>query len=339
MKATFRTTGGPHTGQQIQIFTGQVIRVGRTARSDYALPGDTYLSGAHFEIRCEDQECRVRDLGSSNGTFVNGAQITESVLQDGDEVAAGETTFLVQVTQMEEGDPAAVPPVPVTARPLGVPGPPQERTARMHAPGFTPKPKEPPAQLTSAQQRAHEILMDQTAPLYAVLDAARDAGLLQLVESSRLHSQPLFEKEPGNGPPAVHAPYLVELGQTRSSGERSEARAFLQTLLQLGWGNNSGVFLTSLSPLEELRPHFRQFLLAGTEDRRALELRFYDPRLLRAFLPVCEPEEVDVLFGPVLAYLMETEQANAMLVFSRGDEGLIADRLSLDKQSQAKAGV
>src|SRR5437660_963577 len=195
--ALFVATGSD-AGQQIPVGVGQTVRVGRTSRSDYAFPNDTYLSGIHFEIGCSESECAVRDLGSSNGTFLNGARIEQAsvAVKDGDKISAGEMTFLVQFSSVEQ--PLAAP-VPVVAPPAGAPVVSPERTARMFAPGFEP---EAPAQtaLAGDPKRALYILMYQTAPLFAVVDAARDPSLPQLLGSPALHSQPLFASGPVGGP-------------------------------------------------------------------------------------------------------------------------------------------
>jgi hypothetical protein len=321
---------GSNAGQQIPVSAGQPVRVGRTSRSDYAFPGDTYLSGVHFEIACNEGECAVRDLGSSNGTFVNGARIEQAAVKDGDQISAGEMTFLVQFSS---GEQALAYPVPVAAA-----GTPVERTARMFAPEFEP---EAPAQttLTGEQKRVRDILMYQTAPLFAVLDAARDPILPQLLGAPALRWQPLFASEPAGGP-AVHAPFLVELGQESSLSERTDAHAFLETLLLSGWGKSWGIFFTSLASLDDLAAHFRGFLLAQTQDERPFHLRLYDPRVLRAFLPTCEPAEIAAIFGPIVNYLIEADRPDTMLAISRGADGLITARVSLAEQPmQAGAGV
>jgi len=322
---------GSNAGQQIPVDAGQTVRIGRTTRSDYAFPNDSYLSGLHFEVNCNEAKCAVRDLGSSNGTFLNGARLGQDsvAVKDGDQISAGEMTFLVQFSS---GEQALAYPVPMAA------GTPVERTARMFAPGFEP---EAPAQttLTGEQKRVRDILMYQTAPLFAVLDAARDPILPQLLGAPALRWQPLFATEPAGGP-AVHAPFLVELGQESSLSERTDAHAFLETLLLSGWGKSWGIFFTSLASLEDLAAHFRGFLLAQTQGERPFHLRLYDPRVLRAFLPTCEPAEIAAIFGPIVNYLIEADRPDTMLAISRGADGLITARVSLTEQPmQAGAGV
>lgn len=323
---------GPYVGQQIPVGTGQTVRVGRTERSEYAFPNDTYLSSAHFEVSSNEGECRIRDLGSSNGTFVNGAKIDLVTVQEGDQVSAGETVFLVQAAA--EGQVAG----PVVAPPAGGPVVAAERTARMFAPGFEPKPKEQPAAPLSAERkRALHILTRQASPLFTVLDAACDGIVPDLLQSSGLRYQALFDGESA-GHIAPHMPALVELGQGGASGVGTEAQAFLEGLLRSGWGKGWGIFCTSGSPLEEVVEHFRSFLLVRTREQRPLYFRFYDARVLRAFLPVCELQERNAIFGPIASYLVESDRPDTMLAFSPGSDGLITARVSLTEPVQAQAG-
>jgi hypothetical protein len=316
---------GSNVGQQISIDAGQTVRIGRTSRSDYAFPNDSYLSGAHFEVNCNGADCAVRDLGSSNGTFVNGARIDQTAVgvKDGDQISAGEMTFLVQISAGE---------LQSTAQSLVASA---ERTARMHAAGFEPR---QPVQtvLAGERKRVHDILMYQTAPLFAVVDATRDSSLPQLVETSALRSQPLFEPA---GEATGHAPVLVELGQASSENERRGVHAFLEGFLLGGWGKSWGIFFTSIESLDAMAAHFRRFLLTHAGDERPLHLRLYDPSILRAFLPACEPKEIAAIFGPVVSYLIESDRPETMLAISRGADGLIITRVSLTEQPmQAGAG-
>jgi EAL domain-containing protein (putative c-di-GMP-specific phosphodiesterase class I) len=57
--------------------------VGRSKRADYII-STSEVSKQHAEIVCLDQQVRIRDLGSTNGTFVNGQRITDAPLATGD---------------------------------------------------------------------------------------------------------------------------------------------------------------------------------------------------------------------------------------------------------------
>jgi pSer/pThr/pTyr-binding forkhead associated (FHA) protein len=330
---------GPYAGQQIQVGAGQVVRIGRTDRSNYALANDTYLSGAHFEIGCDERECRIRDLGSSNGTFVNGAKIVEqAVVQEGDQIAAGETIFLVQAAREERPGVSPAPlVVPTGVAPAAVAPVAAEKTARMYAVGFEPPPREEPAPLSAERKRVEQVLTHQAAPLYAVLDLARDPGVLSLLQSSShpspLRYQPLFEGEIADRL-ATHAPVLVDLGHGAG------AQTFLEAALRNGWGQSWGIWLTSASPFEDVLAHLRGFLFIRTQDQQPLYFRLYDPRVLRAFLPACEPQELSAVFGPVVSYLAESDRPDGLLAFSRGSTGLITTQISLAEQPiKAQAAV
>jgi pSer/pThr/pTyr-binding forkhead associated (FHA) protein len=331
MSVTLLVIQGPYVGRQIQVDAGQVFRVGRTDRSEHAFPDDTYLSGTHLEVGCNEQGCWIRDLGSSNGTFINGAKIEQAAVQEGDQIAAGETVFLVQAAGEEQ---VAVAPAPEVAPIEAAQLPSVERTARMYAPGLEPKPQEQPAPLTDERKRALHILTHHGAPLFAVIDAAREGVAGELLQPSRLRYQQLFEGQATDAS-AAHIPVLVELGQASSAGAGTDMQTFLETLLRSGWGKSWGIFCTSQSGFEILLGHFRSFLL--------LRIRFYDPRVLRAFLPTCEPEELRAIFGPVASYVVESERPDMMLAFSPGADGLITAQVSLAEpavlvQAQGHAG-
>lgn len=73
--------------------------IGRTEGADIRIAAPD-VSRRHCEIRVdEDEEAAfLRDLGSSNGTFVNGDQIVECELSPGDLVSVGPAVFVVRMT-------------------------------------------------------------------------------------------------------------------------------------------------------------------------------------------------------------------------------------------------
>src|SRR5580698_1687534 len=98
MLVILEAVSGPIAGRRIEISAGTILRIGRTAKSDYALSEDSYLSGQHFAIENDGNEARARDLGSSNGSFVNGERVvSENVLREGDSLTAGGSTFTIHI--------------------------------------------------------------------------------------------------------------------------------------------------------------------------------------------------------------------------------------------------
>lgn len=85
------------------------------------------------------------------------------------------------------------------------------------------------------------------------------------------------------------APYLVQLA----------ARSPLTELrIREHWGQAGGCFSVGAQRLQSHSGHLRRFLLVKDAQGQDMYFRFYDPRVLRVFLPTCTPEELSDFFGP-----------------------------------------
>jgi diguanylate cyclase (GGDEF)-like protein len=84
----FIQISGRETGQMYKLAI-QTVKIGRDPSCAIILD-DPHVSRNHAEIECKSkQEIYIRDLGSTNGVFVNGKKIIEHVLMDGDKVLIG----------------------------------------------------------------------------------------------------------------------------------------------------------------------------------------------------------------------------------------------------------
>jgi pSer/pThr/pTyr-binding forkhead associated (FHA) protein len=82
------------TFQDGEIFTldSHTLTIGRAANNDVSMPDDEYASGRHARFEPRRDGIWVEDIGSTNGTFVNGIRLTrERKLTPGDVVRVGET--------------------------------------------------------------------------------------------------------------------------------------------------------------------------------------------------------------------------------------------------------
>jgi hypothetical protein len=70
--------------------------LGRGAGCDILLAGDDSVSRRHAEIAVRAGECRVRDLGSYNGTLLNGSPVARARVKRGDVLTLGETEIRVR---------------------------------------------------------------------------------------------------------------------------------------------------------------------------------------------------------------------------------------------------
>jgi pSer/pThr/pTyr-binding forkhead associated (FHA) protein len=99
------------TGDQtIDLTVGESVIVGRAVTSDFPIYDPT-VSRQHAEVVLDDEGVRVKDFGSSNGTFVNGAQVTETSVVDGDMVTFGRIAFKVVEVTPPDAKPAAPEPM------------------------------------------------------------------------------------------------------------------------------------------------------------------------------------------------------------------------------------
>ena len=132
---------------------------------------------------------------------------------------------------------------------------------------------------------------------YALIDGASCEDLLDRLDEFSPRHYCLYA---GEIEPDVEevAPYLVEL---------LPEHPFTDWLLAEGPGKHWGIFARGPDGLRAMRKHFRTFLLVKSPEGKNWYFRYYDPRVLRMYLPTCNAREIAHLFGPVSSYLTETE--------------------------------
>ncbi len=79
---------GKEEGRVIDLRAGSIV-LGRSSECDVTLL-DIQVSRRHLEVTTRNGVVSIRDLGSGNGTFLNEDQVTETELNDGDEIALGD---------------------------------------------------------------------------------------------------------------------------------------------------------------------------------------------------------------------------------------------------------
>jgi serine/threonine-protein kinase len=102
MRITLTVTAGPHKGQVFTFAGHDTFLVGRSKRAHFRLPmKDKYFSRIHFMVEVNPPKCRLMDMGSTNGTLVNGTAVPTADLKNGDRIQAGRTVLRVAV---EDGE-------------------------------------------------------------------------------------------------------------------------------------------------------------------------------------------------------------------------------------------
>src|SRR5258708_4497696 len=85
---------GARRGEKHEI-VGELV-IGRATECSIAI-ADPNLSRHHARFVCDAAALVVEDLGSRNGTFVNGKRVARTTLSDGDIVTIGGSEFRVQI--------------------------------------------------------------------------------------------------------------------------------------------------------------------------------------------------------------------------------------------------
>ena len=151
------------------------------------------------------------------------------------------------------------------------------------------------------------LFKDDGTAVFAVLDGGSIPGLLE-----KLHAVPRLEfvcLYAGEIKPelAKVAPYLVRLEPNSE---------FAKWVLREGWGKHWGVFVVEPADFLAMRRHLRRFLIVHTTDGKPFYFRYYDPRVLRPYLPTCTAGELAEFFGPIRTWIAEGEDPSAVLRFN-----------------------
>ncbi len=97
MRVVLDVLQGPRKGRTFVFDRHDTFIVGRSRFVHCPMPEDSALSRDHFLIEINPPRCEVRDLGSTNGTFVNERRVERVRLNSGDTIAAGQSVFRVRV--------------------------------------------------------------------------------------------------------------------------------------------------------------------------------------------------------------------------------------------------
>jgi serine/threonine-protein kinase len=100
MRLTLTVESGPNAGRVFTLTRHDTFLMGRSKHAHLQLPPtDRYCSRIHCMVEFNPPLCRIIDLGSNNGTYVNGKRQPVADLADGDRIRAGRTTLRVGLDQ------------------------------------------------------------------------------------------------------------------------------------------------------------------------------------------------------------------------------------------------
>ncbi|MDH3492864.1 MAG: serine/threonine-protein kinase [Acidobacteriota bacterium] len=98
MRITLRVIAGPHTGRVFTFDEHETFLIGRSESAHFCLPEDRFFSRHHCLLEIAPPQIFLRDLGSTNGTYVNGLKVDAVHLKSGDRIQGGETVLEVELS-------------------------------------------------------------------------------------------------------------------------------------------------------------------------------------------------------------------------------------------------
>lgn len=148
--------------------------------------------------------------------------------------------------------------------------------------------------------------------VFAILDGSRIPALRSWLEDQRLPYQCLFRGEKAVSL-ADEAPYLLGLGAERG---------VLARLVERFHDQRAVTYLESRAGFAAVRRQLRRMLLVKTTYGEVLYFRYYDPQVMRSFLPTARVPQLRYLFGDVVeTWLVEARVPASLMAFSRAPEG------------------
>lgn len=164
---------------------------------------------------------------------------------------------------------------------------------------------------------------EKESSLYCVLDGASDKTIYPMLKSSRWDFKCLYKKnvhfegERMVDELAATAPYLLKLDPARMS---------IESVIGERLGKNQMIVFESSAPMLELVDHCSSMLKAMDEDGKVINFRFYDPRILRVYLPTCTDEEIYIFFGDMYKVWADGED-EVMLEFDKETKEFVEEKI------------
>jgi hypothetical protein len=154
--------------------------------------------------------------------------------------------------------------------------------------------------------------LSQIDELYLLIDENTDTRILPLIKESESNFRIL--KDDVKGLEGLTAnPLLVEVN-----------KKYLQRFVRTFWGKGRLVFLELRNGLDESLVHFKH-LLSKTQIENGVDLRFYDPRMLRVILGEAKKQHAQFFFAGAERYFVESQLPSHLFEFGWSGDGVTAE--------------
>ncbi|MGJ8640763.1 MAG: DUF4123 domain-containing protein [Opitutaceae bacterium] len=147
-----------------------------------------------------------------------------------------------------------------------------------------------------------------SSEFYLLLDGASSPEVYQLILRAKEEFRCLYRGQLSDDL-VMCAPYVLRI---------RKPSAVALKLIRALFENNSGLIFRAKknADIDTLRRHFRKFLMAQLPDKKTVYFRFYDPRVLRVYLPTCTEAELKIVYeNQVVRYIVPSGEAFGVHVF------------------------
>lgn len=144
-----------------------------------------------------------------------------------------------------------------------------------------------------------------TATNYVLLDAARMNTAMDEAKALNHGYESLYEGENKQYLSTV-APYLFSFQASTEFGK---------WFVENGWGDAWGYLFSARVSFDDCLRHLQKFVIVKTEDGQELYFRFYDPRVLKIFLPTCDKKQLTDFFGPIDYFIVEGDTSEKAIQY------------------------
>ncbi len=160
---------------------------------------------------------------------------------------------------------------------------------------------------THIARNLRKVLWKNTAHVYAILDGARDRRIEPWLNNASCESECLY---------AGKLVYALKRAAPHLARINPEDSFFSEKLVAHGWSQSWGIYaLAKTSDIGVIKRHCRRIAKAKGPAGQKLVFRYYDPRVLRDFLPTCSPEQLAQIFGPIERFVMEGPGGRECYIF------------------------
>jgi eukaryotic-like serine/threonine-protein kinase len=230
MRITLRVTEGPNKGRTFTFTNRDRFLVGRSKLAHFRLPNtDRYFSRIHFLVEVNPPYCRLMDMGSRNGTYVNGKEVSAADLNHGDRIKAGRTVIRVVVHTPKKSKPEPLDPQIFADTPTQ-----RQVPARVPESGEVALPA-PAAEREAGREKPKSLVAGPPAVPAAI----------RAVKGCRVCEQPMYEEgrpRPSHLFPAELAPICEDCQvEIRNEPQPLDDHVFVR---RLGAGGMGVVYLT-----------------------------------------------------------------------------------------------